>query len=477
MRAIAITVVLLWGGWTHAAGVLVIQRVNIIDVRAADAATAVKRDYAVVIANGRIKTVARTGRVRVPRGARVIDARDAFLIPGLYDMHVHTLIEGRAAFCFPLFIANGVTSVRDMGGSASADEVRRLRADLAAGRITGPRLAAAAGRIVDGPGPRRDAFVTVGTPQEARAWVKTAKADRWDFVKPYNLLSREAYAALSEEASRRHLDVAGHVPFSMTALEVSALHQRTIEHAADLLVSSSTDEAALRERSSREGTASPNPNWARAKVEIDAAATYDPRKAASLGGLLARNGTWQCPTLVLKHVTAAGEHATLLRDPRLQYIPADLQARWSSTFTKLVEPIGSAAERALRANVTSTIVAVMHRNGVKILAGTDTPPQPYLFPGYSLHEELALLVGAGLSPLEALRAATINPAMFLREQQRRGSIDRGKAADAVLLRANPLDDIANTREITAVVLNGNYLDRVALDALLSQAAAAAAKKP
>ena len=350
--------------------------------------------------------------------------------------------------------------------------MRRLRADVAAGKVTGPRIAAAPGRIVDGPGPAREAFVTVSTPEEARAWVRAASADRWDFVKAYNVLSRETYAALSDEAARRHLDVVGHVPFSMTALEVSALHQRTIEHAADLLVSSSTDEAVLRERSEREGAASANPNWARAKVEIAAAASYDPKKAASVGVQLARNGTWQCPTLVLKQMSAAADHAALLRDPRLQYIPAALQARWSSTFTKLVEPIGSAAERALRANVTADIVAVLHRNGVKVLAGTDTPPQPYLFPGTSLHEELALLVRAGLSPLEALRAATINPATFLREQEQRGSIGRGKVADAVLLRANPLDDIANTRDIAAVVLNGRYLDRTALDTLLSQAAAA-----
>ena len=475
MRLITTLLALLWCGLANADDVLVIRHVNVIDVRAVDPASALKRDYDVVIARGRIATAGRAGHVRVPRGARLIDGSGAFLIPGLYDMHVHTLLEDRAAFCFPLFIAHGVTSVRDMGGSASPEDVRRLRAEVAAGKVIGPRIAAAPGKIVDGPAPPRDAFVNVSTPEEARAWVRSASADRWDFVKAYNVLSRETYAALSDEASRRHLDVVGHVPFSMTALEVSALHQRTIEHAADLLVSSSTDEAALRERSSREGAAAANPNWARAKVEIAAAATYDAKKAASVGVQLARNGTWQCPTLVLKQMSAAEDHATLQRDPRLQSIPPALQARWSSTFTKLVEPIGSAAERALRANVTANIVGVLHRNGVKVLAGTDTPPQPYLFPGSSLHEELALLVKAGLTPLEALRAATINPATFLREQQQRGSIDRGKAADAVLLRANPLADIANTREITAVVLNGRYLDRATLDTLLSQAAAA--RKP
>jgi predicted amidohydrolase YtcJ len=452
---------------------LVLNHVTVVDVRAASAATALERDRVVVIAAGRIRTIARAKGARLPRGARVIDAVGKFLIPGLYDMHVHTLLEERGAFCFPLFIANGITSVRDMGGSASAADVQRLRTEIAAGRIVGPRIAAAPGKIVDGSAPARDAFVNVSTADEARAWVVSAKAAHWDFVKAYNLLARDVYAALVDEARRQQLEVAGHVPFSMTALEVSDAHQRTIEHAADLLVSTSTEESALRARLAEEGPAAANSNWARAKVEIDAAATYDPRKASQLAAQFVRNGTWQCRTLVLKKMSAAEAPAALMADPRLRYIPPALQERWRNTFTKLVEPIGTPGERALRANVTIRIAGTMHRAGVKLLAGTDTPPQPYLFPGFSLHEELALLTEAGLTPLEALQTATTNPAEFLHEQASRGSLEAGKIADAVLLDGNPLADIKNTAKIAAVIVNGRYYGRAALDALLAQAAAAA----
>ena len=443
--------------------VLVLQHVNVIDVRAASAATALKRDRVVIIEGEKIKTIAT--RAAIPRGARVIDARGKFLIPGLYDMHVHTLTENRTAFCFPLFLANGVTSVRDMGGTISAVDLKELREKVAAGVIDGPRIAAAAGRFVDGPGPHRDGFVNVATPEEGRAAVANAKEEGWDFIKVYNVLARDVYAAIIDEAKRQHIEVAGHVPFALTALEASDMHQRSIEHAADLVVSSSKDEADLRVRTEKEAAASPNPNWARAKIEIEAARTFDPKKAAKLGKKFAQNGTWQCPTLVLKSISGIADQSTLSTDARMQYIPTPLQERWRNTFTKLIEPMGPAADRAMRARVTQQIIGVMHRNGVQMLAGTDTPPQPYLFPGYSLHDELALFVGAGLTPLEALKTATINPARFLHEEKTRGSIDVGKVADAVLLGANPLTRIGATTEVEAVIVNGRYRGRADLEAL------------
>lgn len=473
MRPVIICAVLLFRGFFAAGETLVLNHVNVVDVRATAVARAVKRDCAVVISNGKIQSIKSAARFHAPPQSRVIDATGRFLIPGLYDMHVHTLIERRFTFCFPLFIANGVTSVRDMGGSASAAEILELRNELAAGRLVGPRLASAAVKIVDGPAAPRDAFVNVATADEARSVVQLAKAERWDFIKTYNLLSRDAYVALADEAQRRKLETAGHVPFSMTALEVSNLHQRTIEHAADLLVSASSRETALREQLAREGNTAANSNWARAKVEIDAAASYEPEKTLALSAAFVRNGTWQCPTLVLKKMSAVASHASLTEDARLQYVPRSLQERWSNTFTKLVEPIGTVSERELRARVTLQIVGAMHRAGVRIIAGTDTPPQPYLFPGFSLHEELAALVEAGLTPLQALQAATSNAAEFLHESGVRGSIAPGKTADAVLLTANPLENIKNSSRIAAVLVGGRYMDRAALDALLAQASVAA----
>jgi imidazolonepropionase-like amidohydrolase len=446
---------------------LAFLHVSVIDVSATSAAAALKRDQTVIVTGRAITAVGRAGRLPLPPGATVIEAAGRYLIPGLTDMHVHTLIEGRPEFAFPMFVANGVTGVRDMGGSFSADLVRRMREDIEAGRMTGPHLLAVPGKILDGPSPgERVAFEAVASAGEGRRLVAAAKSEGRDFVKAYNLLSREAYLAIVDEAQRQHLPVAGHVPFALTAREISDIGQKTIEHAADLPISCSREEEALRKRVATEGATAANSNWARARVEIEASRTYDPGKASALFATFARNGTWQCPTLVLKEMSAAARIEDLSGDPRLASIPPSMRKRWMDTFHDLVAPIGEPAERRLRADRTTEIVGAMHRAGVRILAGTDSPPQPFLFPGFALHDELALFVRAGLTPREALRTATVDAAEFLGLSRSMGTVAAGRRADLVLLRANPLEDIRNTRTIEAVVLGGRYLDRAALDELL-----------
>jgi imidazolonepropionase-like amidohydrolase len=443
--------------------------VNVVDVSATTMAAALKRDQTVLVVGRTIAAVGPTGRVALPTGAIVIEAAGQYLIPGLTDMHVHTLIEGRPEFAFPMFVASGVTGVRDMGGSFSADVVRRIRDDIEAGRIVGPHLLAVPGKILDGPSSgERVAFATVPSADEGRRLVAAAKSEGREFVKAYNLLSREAYLAIVAEAKRQHMPVAGHVPFALTAKEVSDVGQKTIEHAADLPISCSRDEQALRKRVASEGAAAANSNWARARVEIEASRTYDAAKASALFHTFVRNGTWQCPTLVLKEMSAAARVEDLSDDVRLALIPPSMRSRWIDTFRDLVAPIGEPAERRLRADRTVEIVGAMHRAGVRILAGTDSPPQPFLFPGFALHDELALFVRAGLTPLAALRTATTNAAEFLGRSRLAGTVAAGRSADLVLLRANPLEDIHNTRTIEAVVLGGRYLDRAALDALLAR---------
>jgi imidazolonepropionase-like amidohydrolase len=448
--------------------------VSVVDVSARTPAAALKRDQTVIVTGRTIEAVGEAARVVVPTGAIVVEAAGRYLIPGLTDMHVHTLIEGRPEFAFPMFVANGVTGVRDMGGSFSADVVRRMRDDIEAGRMIGPHLLAVPGKILDGPSPgERVAFTTVASAAEGRRLVAAAKAEGRDFVKAYNLLSRESYLAIVAEAKGQHLPVAGHVPFALTAKEVSDIGQRTIEHAADFPISCSSQEEALRKRVSSEGATAANSNWARARVEIEASRTYDAAKASALFATFARNGTWQCPTLVLKEMSAAARLEDLSGDPRLASIPASMRQRWMETFRDLVAPIGQPAERRLRADRTVEIVGAMHRAGVRLLAGTDSPPQPFLFPGFALHDELALFVRAGLTPLEALRTATADAAEFLGRSRSAGTVAAGRSADLVLLGANPLEDIRNTRTIQAVVLGGRYLDRSALDALLARTKTAA----
>jgi hypothetical protein len=209
---------------------------------------------------------------------------------------------------------------------------------------------------------------------------------------------------------------------------------------------------------------------ARGRVQATALETYDEKKAAELFARFAKNQTWQCPTLTVLRSGAYLGDASFRRDGRLKYIPRQLQQRWSMRIANQSDGDNARAKNVFQKDLE--IVRAMRKAGVPILAGTDTG-NPFCFPGFSLHEELALMVVAGLTPAEALRSATLNPAKFFGLDQKLGTIEVGKIADLVLLSANPLEDIRNTQRINAVVSNGRLFDRKALDKLLADAEGAA----
>jgi imidazolonepropionase-like amidohydrolase len=200
--------------------------------------------------------------------------------------------------------------------------------------------------------------------------------------------------------------------------------------------------------------------------------TFNAEKAAALFARFKRNHTWVCPTLAVERSVAFHDDPNLRNDPRLKYVPSQARTQWASGLKD-----ETAEDLALQRSIYKKgveIVGAMRRAGVEFLAGTDVP-YLYLYPGFSLHDELVLLVGAGLTPMEALQAATLNPARFLGKEKELGTIEKGKLADLVLLDANPLADIRNTQTIQAVVVNGRLLDKKALDELLAQVEAAAKK--
>ena len=398
----------------------------------------VRPDVTVVVSGERIASVGKAGP---PRGARVTDGRGKFLIPGLWDMHVHmrgtwdlgVRDDACRTFFAPQFTKNGVTGVRDLWGSL--DDIRRLRAEIASGEAIGPRIVAA-GNAVDGPRPALPGAIACANAEQGREAVVRLKRDGADFVKVYSLLPRDVYFAIAEEAGRQGLPFAGHVPNSVTAGEASDAGQKSIEHLQGVFLACSS-----RKSDGRFGES------LRAAAE-----SYDAGKAAALFAKFVKNGTWHTPTLTVLRSAAYFGDAEYMKDDRIELLPEIIRRFWRAGGMGMdasEDPAGRRRqfERELR------LVGAMHRAGVKILAGTDTP-NPYVFPGTSLHDELALLVKAGLTPMEALAAATIRPAEYLGMTDSLGSIAAGKFADLVLLPANPLDDIGNTRRIEAVVLNG-----------------------
>jgi len=439
---------------------LAITSATVVDVSAASREGALKAGQTIVMSGGRIVAVGDSATTVVPNDAQRIDARGKFVIPGLWDMHAHAL--NAADWTFPILIATGVVGIREMGTVATFDRIRQLRAETLDGTRVGPRVGATTARVLEGPGGRGGPMTEVGTPEEARRIVREYKQQGIDFVKPYNLLARDVYRAVIDEAKQQNMPVAGHVPIAMTAMEVSDLGQTSIEHAVDLYVSCSREEAALRAERIEQAKARPAGPWP--QIEVRAAETYDEAKAALVFQRLVKNRTWVTPTVV-QSSAAAKDASELTADERLKELPAATRESWRAQLAQ--RPGGeSATMRQALFEKRLDLVRAMHRANVPMLAGTDML-LPYVFPGFALHEELELLVRAGLTPLDALRAATLNPARFLGREADLGSVARGKLADLVVLDANPLDDIRGTKKIAAVIVGGRLHDRAALDAMLA----------
>lgn len=416
-----------------------ITHVSVIDVESGR----VNARQTVVWRGRTITAVGEETRVKPPAGARVIDGSGKYLIPGLWDMHAHVLWPGLDSF-FPLFIANGITGVRDMGTHYPAPVVAQWRKEVTAGTRPGPRFVWA-GPVVDGPTPVWPGSTAVTTPEEARRAVRERKTAGMDFVKVYEFISRENYLAVIDEAMKLGIPVVGHVPQALSATDASNAGQRCIEH-----LSRELDETFV-------GDGTPeHPN------------ALDLTRADTLADTFLRNNTWQCPTAVIDYDFNFQDLPEVAGRTELKYLPMAIRDR---VKLPTVFPGPEIAHRFFRDKMA--LLKALHKRGVPMLAGTDCPMSDTV-PGFSLHEELRLMVDeAGFSPFDALRAATLNPARFLHRERDTGTVSEGKVCDLVLLDANPLEDIRNTRHIAAVIADGKYYDRASLDKLLSDQAAAA----
>ncbi len=443
---------------------LVFTHATVLDMTGASA----KSDMTVVVARSRITAVAKSNHIRLPKNAQIVDAAGKYLIPGLWDMHVHIFKHtprpntNNKDIYFPLMIANGVTGVRDMWTDPDDLKlVRQWQRDIESGEMLGPRIAPGS-TIVDGVPTFLPNSLGVSTPDEARRAVRMLKAAGAGFIKVYWNLSPEAYYAIAAEAKRLGIAFAGHVPFTISAADASDAGQKSIEHLTGILETCSTKAAEFQK--AREWTpALADEMWR----------TYDEQTCRALFARFAKNGTWHTPTMALHRMLAFRREEDFKKDPRLPYVPADTVQAWLKP-TRQGEGVDPETRR-LRFRKLLETVGMMHRAGVPLLAGTDLG-NPFIFAGFSLHDELELFVQAGLTPLEALRTATVNPAKYLGVSDSLGTIEQGKIADLVLLEASPLEDISNTQKIAAVIVNGRYLSKQELRKMLSDVEAAAKEK-
>lgn len=407
---------------------VVIRDVTLVDV----VAGTLRPHMTVVVVGTRITDVGPATGIRAPRGARVIEGSGRFLIPGLWDMHSHSLWSAEAMQSFlPLYVAHGVTGIRDMGGRMSF--LAAYRDSLRRGDPPWPRVIAA-GEVIDGPEPvQADISIAVPDAASATAAVDSLARGGADFIKVYTMLSREDYDAVLAAASRAGLAVAGHVPADVTPEEAARAGQRSIEHLRDEIEPFCSPRAA--------------------------------EACARLAETFRAERTWQVPTLLVLRNKAFFDDSALARDPRLRRLPAELREEWlAEREAKLRRGSAYAASKRARYADEQWLVGFLARAQVPLLAGTDAGVA-FSFPGSSLHDELALLVDAGLTPLEALRAATLAPAEYLAARDSMGAVAPGQVADLVLLRNDPLTRIGATREIEAVLLRGRVLERRDLDLL------------
>ncbi|HJZ64562.1 MAG TPA: amidohydrolase family protein [Candidatus Acidoferrum sp.] len=443
--------------------VLAITHVTVIGMTGAPPAP----EQTVLVDKERIVAVGSSSSVSIPSGAKILDATGKFLIPGLSDMHIHLTgagePDGSRKFMIPLLLANGITTVRDMGGYL--DSLVPLRKEIEDGKRLGPRIVLA-GPYLDGDPPAFQPAAIVTNQDDAGAAVQWLKQSGVDFLKVQSNLSREAYFAIAEEAKKHNISFVGHVPDSVTASEAADAGQKSIEHLTNVLRACSSKETDLMRTQFRDSSKTGQLAWRRELL-----ASYSEQKAAELIAKFRAQNTWQTPTLILlRDVAFASAELNLPSDSHSKYVPRRLLEIWRGGYEQNITDSTNeqAAVRTMLLKKSFGITGQMQKGSVKILAGTDTAA-PFVFPGFSLHEELALLMQAGLTPTQALEAATRNPAEFLGRLDSQGTIAVGKNADLVLLDANPLDDIHNTRKINAVILRGELLDRFALDQLLTGA--------
>jgi imidazolonepropionase-like amidohydrolase len=448
-------------GVPNARPALVITHVNVIDVMRGD----VQEDMTVVIRDKEITELGKSTGLSIPKNARVVDGRGKYLIPGLWDMHVHEIFGEwvpRDENIAPLlFVANGVTGVRDMGGDL--DPLKKWRSDIASGTMIGPRMIIA-GPMLDGPVPQFPSSAPISNAADGRRVVEELKNSGVDFIKIQSLIPRDGYFAAAQEAKKLGMVFAGHVPDAVRASEASTAGQKSIEHLTGVFEACSTIEDELMKQPRGPG---------RGKF----LSTYDPKRAQEMISLFLKNQTWQVPTLVWERGEWLIEQTNSGTDPLAKYAPVAWKQRTWSMFTSEISKNWSTdplRDREKFVQKELEIVSEMHRAGVPFLAGTDTAAGVRVYPGFSLHDELTLFVKAGFTPLEALRTATRNPAQYLGMADT-GAVEKGKRADLVLLDANPLDDISNTRKIRAVVLAGRFLSHDDLDELLRRVEQAAAK--
>jgi Amidohydrolase family len=440
-----------------------IRNVHIVDVETGAASEA--KD--ILITGGTIASISATSRSAFS-GGRELDGNGGYVIPGLWDSHVHVFSSAdEYKTAFKLYLLNGITGIRDMGALLPLEEQKRIAAGVEAGSIIGPRVILSGAWIDASPGSWPGMFLA-DMPDEGRAKVREIAKQGWAAAKSYSMLGEETYLAIADEAKKRIIPLVGHVPESVTLETVIKAGQNGIEHFGRVTTACSTEEAAMISRV-RSALKAHDPRSAMiaemAKHNKIVLETWDLHLCNRILAAMARANLHVTPTLIVSDFYVGKRPAA--NDLKMRTLPSAVRAAWSRPDFRL-----EAMTDELRALAGQSIALdwktfkMAHDAGVPILAGTDASfANPFIFHGFSLLDELDRYVEAGLTPRQALFTATITPARFFKLKNQDGVIAVGRRADLVVLNDNPIDGLATLRLPVAVIANGHVFDRSALDVL------------
>lgn len=439
---------------------IVLHQINIVDVEIGT----IQPAQSVVITGDRITAIGKAASFKAAAGDSLVDCKGQYLIPGLWDMHTHVWAPD---YFFSLFIANGITGIRGMFEQAFTADKWRTQG-LTPGELV-PR-GYYAGPIVDGPKPIWPGSVGVGDAARGRRVVDSLKNTlKVDFIKVYSLLEPDVFAAIADEAKKQNIVFAGHVPNKVRLLDAAKAGQKSTEHLYGFLemASDSSDYYySLVTGTIKDTVRYPNSLARRAMLQR----TFNEKKLTDGIKALKQYDSYVCPTMTVNRGIAYINDTSFTNDPRKVYLVPMMKNMWDPKNDFRLRTAGPEFFQSQQADyaLKKKVVTALHKAGIPILAGTDTP-NPYCFPGFSLHDELVIFTECGLSPAEALRTATLNPARYFGIEKETGSVATGKAADLVILKANPLEQISNTRQISAVVLKGKFLGPETVSGLLQKA--------
>ena len=435
-------------------------------------------DQTVVIKEGKIFLVEQSAHLRLDGNNKVVDGSDLYLIPGLWDAHVHfAFIEELAPRMLDLFLAHGITGVRDIGGNIHF--VKRWKDLALANQYDAPRVKIAGPlldgmpNVYDGSGPFTPALsVGLQDVSAVEAMVDSLVHLGVDLLKAYEMLTPEQFARIAQLARKHGMRVTGHVPLSMDVRQASDLGLNSMEHMRNLELSCAANADQLLQQRKKlliEGQRDPGTvlrsriHDAQRQVAVD---HFSEAQTHQVLSTLASNDTWQIPTLALSTATRFRPFLKQHFKNSFRYLGDAIEANWVENSAAFGEQDISPWQRQY-AEWLLDMIPRFKEYGITIMAGTDCPIF-FLTPGLSLHEELRILNEAGLTALEAITAATLTPAAYFGLENELGSIEEGKWADLVVLRSNPLEDINNTRDIEAVIRLGKLHTREMLDQLLQK---------